>query len=163
MASSIISRPMGMRWVESQLRESWDPRDLERADLIAAMLKARGQDVPLPSEEAAIQARFDAERLVRQQYEIAIREYKLNQHTPAFLTDTWQAVYKQWSKGLGIQIGVIPPCDRTPEEIQELEEKGRLVFYVPTELYQWGDGYLLEKRKGTVETRDYVDKFEDKF
>lgn len=154
---------MAMRWIESQLRESWDPRDHERADLIAAMLKARVDDIPLPSEEAAIQASFDAERLVRQQYKSAIREYKLNPHTPEFLTTTWQAVHKYWFKSLDISMTEIPPCDRTLEEIQELEKKRRIMLYIPEELYQWGNGYFLDIRRADAEARDYVGKFEDKY
>lgn len=154
---------MAMRWIESQLRESWDPRDIERADLIAAMLKARGKDIPLPSEEEAIQAQFDAERLITQQYRTAIDEYKLKQHTPEFLTSTWQAVYRNWFKNLDIPLEEIPSCDRTLEEIQELEKKDRMVLYIPEELYQWGNGYFLDKRRGNVEVSDYVDRFEDKY
>jgi len=42
---------MGMEWVERKLRVTNDPRDAERADVIAAMHKARGKDVPLPRRE----------------------------------------------------------------------------------------------------------------
>ncbi len=39
---------MAMEFVERQLRASKDPRDQERADVVAAMLKARGKDITLP-------------------------------------------------------------------------------------------------------------------
>lgn len=35
--------------LENELRLTGDPRDLERADIIASMLKFRGRDIPLPS------------------------------------------------------------------------------------------------------------------
>ena len=40
---------MTMQRLENELRGTRDPRDLERADIVASMLKARGEDIPLPS------------------------------------------------------------------------------------------------------------------
>ena len=40
---------MTMQRLENELRGTHDPRDLERADIVASMLKARGEDIPLPS------------------------------------------------------------------------------------------------------------------
>lgn len=152
---------MGMRWVETELRASVDPKDAERADLISVMLKSRGKDISLPSEEAAIQAKIESERHAKRQYRTVFTEYQSNQHTPEFLTSTWQTIYTVWSKDQNLGIEEIPPCDRTLEEIQELENKGRMVFYLPQELYEWGNGYFLETRKANAEHRNFVSTLKD--
>ena len=47
---------MAMRHLEDELRQTGDPRDLEHADTIASMLKARGSDIPLPSAATPVDA-----------------------------------------------------------------------------------------------------------
>lgn len=39
---------MAMRYLERELRETGNPRDGERANMIAVMRKARGKDIALP-------------------------------------------------------------------------------------------------------------------
>lgn len=38
-----------MQYLENELRRTGDPRDLERADIVASMRKSRGMDISLPS------------------------------------------------------------------------------------------------------------------
>lgn len=42
---------MAMQWLERELEKTGDRRDAERAAIIAAMRKARGEDIPLSSVE----------------------------------------------------------------------------------------------------------------
>ncbi|HSH18772.1 MAG TPA: hypothetical protein VK978_05310 [Candidatus Saccharimonadales bacterium] len=39
---------MPIHWAEESLRHTGDPHDAERADILSAVLRGRGQDVPLP-------------------------------------------------------------------------------------------------------------------
>lgn len=50
------SQAVAMQHLENGLRGTGDPRDLKRADIIAAMLKDRGRDIPLPSAAIPVDA-----------------------------------------------------------------------------------------------------------
>jgi len=51
MPRANIPTHMGMQWLETELRETGDSQDVDRANQIAAMLADRGKDFPLPGTE----------------------------------------------------------------------------------------------------------------
>lgn len=65
---------MAMQHLEREFRKTGDPRDLERADILASMLKARGKDIPFPSvatPEAPITSKVET---VKMHSEISLEE-----------------------------------------------------------------------------------------
>lgn len=48
---------MAMQYLERQLRTTGSPADLARADIVSAMLKSRGRDIPLPSVLAPVETK----------------------------------------------------------------------------------------------------------
>ena len=72
----------------------------------------------------------------------AVREFKENSHTPEVVTQYWQTLWQVWGERADLSIAV-PPCDRTVEEIEHLEKKGRKMVYVPEEVASQENRLLL--------------------
>lgn len=68
------------------------------------------------------------------QEEAIIHEYKTYPHTPELIDKTWQALWKIWGERVE-HVFSVPDCDRTEEELKELEEEGRGIILVPNEIY----------------------------
>ncbi len=60
----------------------------------------------------------------------AISEYQTGVRTPELLTRTFQAIWQERGERVGSDFQVTT-CDRTQEEIAELEKQGRRLTYVP--------------------------------
>lgn len=63
----------------------------------------------------------------------AIEKYRDSAPTPESEAEYWQARWGYYGAKVGPKIEV-PKCDRTMEELIELEEKGRKLIYVPPQL-----------------------------
>ena len=91
---------MAMEFVERQLRASKDPRDQERADVVSAMLKARGKDVPLPiaKETTPVEVR----RFSQEAREALKREgfavYELTGQSIASVRDSGRKFWTTWHR-----------------------------------------------------------------
>lgn len=62
------------------------------------------------------------------------KEFEIKLHTPESITTVWQMY---WNQRLGKEPGeeiIVPPCDRTVREIRRLEEKRRMLVYIPQSL-----------------------------
>lgn len=66
-----------------------------------------------------------------------VKEYQTRPHTPELLTRTWQTVWNIWAERVKKKV-VVPPCDRTTEEIRALEENKdygvkspRMLIFIP--------------------------------
>ncbi len=68
---------MAIRHVEIELRKTGNPVDLERANIVAAMLESRGTDIPLPSATPVAPEVIPQDTLGR-----SISEYKEGPLTP---------------------------------------------------------------------------------
>lgn len=82
---------------------------------------------------------------VNQQLELlnqAVTEFKEEPHTPEVITQYWQTLWKIWGERVGLSF-TVPSCDRTAEEIRQLEKEGRKLVYVPDELASQENRYLL--------------------
>ncbi len=153
---------MVMRWVESELRTSQDPKDLELADRIADRLKEKeGKDIPITVNnlpDLTDLSTFQAEHLqmmiglsrgetVRDISDCMEREkrmrklYKESPHTPELLTHVWQEIHVDISKALELEYSV-EPCRASAEVIQTLEQQGRMAIYVPRQIYEHGKGWI---------------------
>lgn len=72
----------------------------------------------------------------------SLAEYKNKSHTSEFITSHWQTLWKVWGERVNLSLD-IPPCDRTEEEVKQLEEEGRKLIYVPQQLSVQKDRHLL--------------------
>lgn len=88
------------------------------------------------------------------------------EHTPEFMTRTWQGWYRAEEEYLEGESFTVTPCDRTLEEIREIEKAGRLLIYIPQELAARGrvpqQTSVEEKRtrskRRKVDDKSYVDE-----
>ena len=63
----------------------------------------------------------------------SVFEYKRNPTSPEAVTNFWQAFIRVSIENSGAEIDVpqVPPCDRTPEELEALKQEGRMMVYNP--------------------------------
>lgn len=90
--------------------------------------KILAQDNLDPQERALLEARVqDVERAD------LIFEYKRNPTSPEAVANFWQSFIRVSIENSGAEIDVpeIPPCDRTPEELEALKQEGRMMVYNP--------------------------------
>jgi len=64
----------------------------------------------------------------------AILEYQKGPLTTELVDTTWQRIWKIWGESINHAFQV-PSCDRTSEELVELQKEGKAVLLVPDELY----------------------------
>lgn len=72
----------------------------------------------------------------------SVREFKEKPHTPEVVTSYWQTLWQVWGEKVGLSL-TIPACDRTAEEIVQLEEEGRKLVYVPDHVASQKSRHLL--------------------
>ncbi len=122
---------MAMNYTEAELRRLGDG-DLAKivADVHAVFEKRHPDlnDIVLPSAEDQDSQLRDAMRPFVQEYSAA----KI--HTPDLIDHTWQGIWKVIGERVGYEYQV-PACDRTPEELAKLQEKGRAVLLLPSDIY----------------------------
>lgn len=60
-------------------------------------------------------------------------EYKRNPTSPEAVTNFWQTFIRVSieDSGKGIDVPQVPPCDRTPGELEALRQEGRMMAYNP--------------------------------
>lgn len=76
--------------------------------------------------------------------EQAVKEFKEKPHTSEVVTEYWRTLWSIWGKKVGLSL-TIPACDRTAQEIEQLEEEGRKLVYVPDELANQENRRLLAR------------------
>lgn len=74
----------------------------------------------------------------------AVKEYQSKPHTPELVTRTYQAIWLERGKFVGMVFEVCP-CPYVQEELTGLEEKGKRVGYLPPQLATQQSRYLLAK------------------
>lgn len=120
---------MVMQYLERELRGTGDPRDLGRAETVASWLKERGSDIPLSSIAAPVEKQAvktpEADSIV-----LAIAEYEAKSLTPEIVNKTWQTLWKVWGETVGQKFDV-PSCDRTSEELAQLQKENKAVLLIP--------------------------------
>src|SRR3989344_73730 len=67
--------------------------------------------------------------------ERAAMEYKKGPLTPELVDKTWQILWGEWGKRIGVSFRDIPSCDRTPEELALLQKENKAVLLIPDILY----------------------------
>lgn len=72
---------------------------------------------------------------LQDQLDLAISEYKKRPLTPELVNKTWQTIWETWGTSIRHTFQV-PPCDRTSEELAELQRQGKKVLLMPDELYE---------------------------
>lgn len=77
----------------------------------------------------------------------ALADYESKSHTPELLTATFQAIWKDRESRvahlLDKPLAPVVPCDRTAEEIKQLEAEGRRLAYLPPELATQENRHIL--------------------
>lgn len=126
------------RHVIPELRATGNPEDTKLADALVARIKKRG-DFPLStSGESAIAV----ENPSLGSLEEAVKKFNEKPHTPEAVTSYWQTLWEIWGEKAGLSLS-IPSCDRTAEEITQLEKEGRKLVYIPDELASQENRHLL--------------------
>lgn len=74
--------------------------------------------------------RKDTYRITENPLTRVIKEYKTQPHTPELVTATWDRVWQVWGERIDSKFAV-PPLDRTPEELEAIEQSGNMMVYVP--------------------------------
>lgn len=74
------------------------------------------------------------ERLFRRGIASSIQEYQSKPHTPELINNVWQGFWGKAGKMVDYKYHV-PRCDRTAEEIAQLEKKGRMVVLLPDDIF----------------------------
>lgn len=64
----------------------------------------------------------------------AMSEYKKGPLTPELVNSTWKAIWETWGQRVNHTFQV-PSCDRTSEELTQLQKKGKEILMLPDELY----------------------------
>lgn len=65
---------------------------------------------------------------------LAILEYSKESLTPELVDTTWQTIWKTWGESVSHTFQV-PSCDRTSEELAQLQREEKADLLVPDELY----------------------------
>jgi len=73
------------------------------------------------------------ERKSRHAIREAIAEYKKSPLTPELVDTTWQTLWGEWGKRVRGTFDV-PSCDRTPEELAQLQKENKAVLLIPDNL-----------------------------
>lgn len=76
--------------------------------------------------------------------EQAVRNFKERSHTPEVVTEYWQIVWKVWGEKVGLSL-TVPACDRSIEEIKQLDAERRKLVYVPDHVASQKNRYILGK------------------
>lgn len=121
---------MGMQWLEGELRKKAieDPRADAWADVIAAMPKSLGYDMPMPVAGLETPPLKPRERINK-----IFLEYNRSPYYVEQVSKAWTELWEVWGEQLDIHVAV-PSCDRTQEELNVLERQRRIMIYVPKEL-----------------------------
>ena len=119
---------------EIALLATGDPRDQGFADIIAAVIRARGGDIKdikdttLPQTALKSEAQDVVDPLAQ------VKEAYQNQpHTPELATQTHQAIWQARGELVGATYKVTP-CPYTQEQLADLEADGKRVGYLPAQL-----------------------------
>lgn len=94
---------MSMEYLKGQLEATGDPRDQERADVIAAMLEHRGEDIPMPQVAAAKETTLiEVKRFSREAKE-ALRNqgysvHELTGQSIATVRDSGRKLWSTWHR-----------------------------------------------------------------
>ena len=123
--------------VVPELRRTGHPQDAELADDITARINDRG-DFPIINGLSVTATEKPSLGLLEQ----AVREFKEKPHTPETVTKYWRTLWSVWGEKAGLSL-TVPPCDRTVEEIKQLEKEGRKLVYVPEKLASQESRHLL--------------------
>lgn len=119
------------------LRQTGNPEDAKLADALAVRVSTRG-DLS-PSDGASV---IKAEKPSLGRLEQAVKQFKEKPHTPEAITSYWETLWQVWGEKAGLGF-FIPSCDRTAQEITQLEKEGRKLVYVPNELASQESRHLL--------------------
>lgn len=74
------------------------------------------------------------ERLFRRGIASCIQEYQSKLHTPELIDNIWQGFWEKAGKMVNHKYQ-IPRCDRTVDEIAQLEKKQRMVLLLPNDIF----------------------------
>lgn len=74
----------------------------------------------------------------------AIQLFKERPLSPESLTEYWQTRWKVYGEKANLHI-IVPPCDRTQEEIEQLRQEQRKLVYVPQDVLLSPQGLVLLK------------------
>ncbi len=91
-----------------------------------------------------LQANHLSEKPSLELLEEAVKKFKENPQLPEIITQYWQTLWKVWGERVNLSL-MIPFCDRTTEEIKQLEKEGRKLVYVPGEVASQENRHLLGK------------------
>lgn len=87
-------------------------------------------EIPLPSVVVAAVPEVIPQDILGR----AILEYKEGPLTPELVDKAWQAIWRTWGESICHAFDV-PSCDRTSEDLAELEKEGKAVLLLPDEIY----------------------------
>jgi len=73
-----------------------------------------------------------------------IQEFKQGPIAPELVTKTFQSIWQVRGESAGLEF-TIPPCDRTAEELAELERAGRQIGFLPEQLMRQQDRTILAR------------------
>lgn len=125
------------KWIEAQRLKN----NAAGVEIGSTLLRLYG-DEPFPSAATPItpEARIlQPGELVSAQeskdaLDRAISEYKEGSLTPELVNTTWQTIWKAWGESINHTFQV-PSCDRTSEDLAELQKEGKAVLLLPDEIY----------------------------
>lgn len=140
----IQSKSMVMNRLEAAQKLPDNQDDVKQSAIIGArqmLLNADVKDPGMPLLDSIGQpVKTPAiEREMEMSLQNAVSEYKKGPLTPEHINDFWQAFWRNGEEVLS-QKGIdhsfqVPTCDRTVEELAELQKENKGVLLVPDELY----------------------------
>lgn len=125
---------MAMRFVESEFRRMGNPGAAKavaglREEMSPQLRTQYGaDDIPLPGQPTPAKKDKPQDVLA-----LAVREFKASPLTPELVTKTFQTIWQVRGESAGVEV-VIPPCDRSAEELVELVKAGRRIGYLPEQV-----------------------------
>ena len=96
-------------------------------------------DIPLPGQPTPAKKDKPQDVLA-----LAVRELNASSLTPELVTKTFQTIWQVRGESAGVEV-VIPPCDRSAEELVELVKAGRRIGYLPEQVMTQKDRPLFAK------------------
>lgn len=119
-----------------------DPRFKIGTALVDSFVDSLRDQKLLPDRFQELQIDSKNERF--KDLDLVVNEYKTQPHTPELITNIWQAIWQAWGRKVGLNL-TVPSCDRTQEELTQLEKDGKRMIYVPQEVATQENRYLFDK------------------
>ncbi len=111
------------------------PEDHPDRKAISGMLASAQKHTGAHEEVLVKLTLVDQDRQLRDAMRPFVQEYSAAAvHTPDLINQTWQGIWKVIGERVEYAYQV-PACDRTPEELAQLQKESRAVLLLPSDIY----------------------------